>query len=163
MRLFLVLLFATFASFCSIPLLAQDDSTDNAIHAVTTLHPDGTKTVSITDPDKHSCESSTYDGGDKLMQKIVYTLDDNNQPATGIIYNAQNRPVFKCAFKRDETANRIKEEDDYTMDDQLIRRYVYDFGPDGKVTRIHAFDAQGNELQASDARKDKRQSLPRVH
>ena len=66
MRLLFLPLLACFAAFCTSPLLAQDDSTDNAIHAVTTLHPDGTKTVSVTDPDKHSCESSTYDTRDKL-------------------------------------------------------------------------------------------------
>jgi hypothetical protein len=159
------LLLPLFAFFAVVHLsaLAQDDSTDNAIHAITTLHPDGTKTVSVTDPDKHSCESSIYDAGDKLVQKVVYALDDTNQPVTGIVYNAQNRAMYKATYKHDDTANRIKEEDDYTMDDQLIRRYVYDFSPDGKVSRIHVFDAQGNEFQATDAKKDQRQSLPRVH
>ena len=55
------------------------------------------------------------------------------------------------------------EEDDYTLDDQLIRRFTYDFGPDGKISAIHAYDSQGNELQQSEARKDPRQTPPRVH
>jgi hypothetical protein len=49
------------------------------------------------------------------------------------------------------------------MTDQLIRRFVYEFGADGKVIRIRAFDSQGNEMQASVAKKDQRQSLPRTH
>lgn len=141
---------------------AQDDTTDNAVHAITVLHEDGTKTVTITDPDKRTSEASTYDGRDKLLQKIVYTLDDNNQVASGVVYTPDNRPVYKSAYKRDDS-NRISEEDDYTMDDQLIRRFVYEFGADGKVARIRAYDSQGNEMQQSEAHKDQRQSLPRTH
>jgi len=138
------------------------ENADNTIHAVTTLHEDGSKTVTIMDPEKHTSEASTYDGGGKLTQKVVYALDDQNQPATGVAYTAQNKPVFKAVYKRDD-ANRISEEDDYTMDDQLIRRFVYEFGADGKVVRIRAFDSQGNEMKAAPAKKDQRQSLPRTH
>ena len=143
---------------------AQDsqDSQDDTIHAITTIHADGTKTVNISDPDKHSSEATTYDGGGKLIQKIIYALDDNNQPASGVVYTATNQPIMKTAYKRDDS-NRIDEEDDYSMDDQLIRRFVYEFGADGKVSRIRAYDGQGNELQQSGARPDQRQSLPRVH
>jgi len=141
---------------------AQDDGADDTIHATTVLHEDGTRTVTITDPEKHTSEASTYDGRDKVLQKIVYALDDQNQVVTGVVYTADNKPVFKAAYKRDDS-NRISEEDDYTMDDQLIRRFVYEFGGNGKVVRIRAYDSQGNEMQESDAHKDERQSLPRVH
>ncbi len=144
---------------------AQDgssDGADNTIHAITTLHADGTRTVAITDPDKHTSEADTYDGRNKLIEKIIYVLDDNNQPASGVVYTADNRPAFKSVYKRDDF-NRVAEEDDYTMDDQLIRRFVYEYGADGKVIRIRGYDGQGNELQESEAHKDERQSLPRVH
>jgi hypothetical protein len=146
------------------PLLcnAQDDSADNAIHATTTLHADGTRTVTITDPEKHSSEAATYDAGNRLIHRIVYTLDDNNRPSGGIVYSPTNQPVFKTAYKHDDF-NRVTEEDDYTMDDQLMRRFIYEFGPDGKVIRIRAYDGQGNELQESSARRDESQVPPRVH
>jgi hypothetical protein len=145
--------------------LAQNDSsdgTDDTIHALTVYHEDGTKTVTITDPDKHSSEASTYDGRDKLLQKIVYALDDQNQVASGVVYTADNTAIFKTAYKRDDMS-RINEEDDFTMEGQLIRKFVYEFGSNGKVVRIRAYDGQGNELQESDAHKDERQSMPRVH
>ena len=50
-------------AIASLPAIcaAQDDSStsssdgqDNAIHAVTAIHYDGTRTVTITDPDKHT-------------------------------------------------------------------------------------------------------------
>jgi hypothetical protein len=142
--------------------LAQDDSSDNAIHAITAIHEDGTKTVTITDPDKHSSEATTYDARDRVIEKIVYALDDNNSPITGVVYGPDNNPAFKTVYKHDDF-NRISEEDDYTLDGQLIRRFTYDFGPDGNLRRIHAFDSQGNELQEEGVHKDERQSLPRVH
>jgi hypothetical protein len=142
--------------------LAQDDSTDNAIHAVTELHEDGTKTVTVTDPDKHSSESTTYTANEKIIERVVCVLDDNNSPVSGTIYGPDNQPAFKAIYKHDDF-NRLVEEDDFTLDDQLMRRFTYDFGPDGKVVRVHAFDSQGNELQQSDARKDESQVPPRVH
>jgi hypothetical protein len=143
-------------------LCAAQDDADNTIHAITVIHEDGSKTVTVTEPDKRTSEASTYDSHDKLLQKIVYALDDQNQPATGVVYTPDNRPVFKSVYKRDDM-NRISEEDDYTMDGQPIRRFVYEFGADGKVSRIRAFDGQGNEMQQSAARKDQSQVPPRVH
>jgi hypothetical protein len=144
----------------------QDDTSntadDNAIHAITELHEDGTKTVTITDPDKHTSEASTYNAGDRLIEKVVYTLDENNSPVSGLVYGADNAVAFKTTYKHDDF-NRIVEEDDFTLQDELFRRFTYDFGPDGKLKQIHAFDGQGNELQESDAHKDQRQSLPRGH
>jgi len=154
---FLVILPAIVFGFCAGMLLAQDD---NAIRAVTVLHEDGTRTVTVTDPDKHTAEATTYDAGNKLMQKIVYALDDNNLPASGVVYAADNRPVYKAVYKHDDT-NRISEEDDFTMDDRLIGRFVYEYGANG--VRIHAYDSQGNEVEQSDARKDPQQMPPRVH
>jgi len=146
-----------------VPILCfAQEGTDNAIHAVTVLHEDGTKTVTITDPEKHSSEASTYTGNDKLLQKVVYALDDDGLPASGIVYTPDNRPFFKTKYKHD-SMNRLDEEDDYSMNDQLIRRFVYEFGPNGKVVRIRAYDGQGNELHQTDARKDQKQSLPRTH
>jgi hypothetical protein len=81
---------------------------------------------------------------------------------TGLVYGPGNTPSFKSVYKHDDL-NRISEEDDYTLDDQLIRRFTYEFGADGKLLRVHAFDSQGNELHESDARPDERQSLPRTH
>lgn len=158
-RLLLPLLFLLFPALAP----AQDDSsTDNAIRATTVLHDDGTKTVTVTDPDKKTSEASTYTANDKLIEKIVYTLNDQNQPVTGIVYTKTGVPAFKASYKHD-ALNRVTEEDDYTMDGQLIRRFTYDFTADGRVGAIHAFDAQGNELHQSQGRPDQHNLPPRVH
>jgi hypothetical protein len=132
---------------------AQDDSTDNAIHAITALHDDGSKTVTITDPDKHSSEASTYDARDHLIEKVVYVLDENNLPVSGTVSGPDGAPAFKAVYKHDDF-NRISEEDDYTLDNQLLRRFTYEFGPDGKLRKIHGYDSQGNELHQTDSHQD---------
>jgi hypothetical protein len=158
----ILLLSLSLSALLPVLCAAQDDSTDNAIHAVTALHEDGTKTVTVTDPDKHSSEATTFTANDKIIERVVYVLDDNNSPVSGTVYGPDNNPAFKTVYKHDDF-NRIAEEDDYTLDDQLMRRFTYDFGPEGKLLRVHAFDSQGNELHQSEARPDQNQLPPRVH
>ena len=136
---------------------AQDDDT---IHVVTTLRDDGSKIVTRFDPANHTSDASTYDARDHLLERVIYTLDEGNQPASGIVYTPNNKPAFKTAYKRD-AAQRILEEDDYTLDDQLIRRFVYEYSG-AKLARIRAFDSQGNEMQQAGtaARKDVKQGPP---
>jgi hypothetical protein len=149
---------------------AQDDSSsssssdgqDGTIHAVTTIHDDGSRTVTVTDPDKHSTEATTYNAANKIIERVAYSLDENNVLVSGTVYGPDNAPVFKTSYKHDDF-NRISEEDDYTLQDQLIRRFTYDYGADGKLLRVHAFDSQGNELRENDARPDQRQTMPRTH
>ena len=140
----------------------SSDGSDNVVHAVTAIHDDGSKTVTVTDPDKHSSEATTYNAANRIIERVLYNLDENNVLVSGTVYGANNVPAFKTAYKHDDS-NRISEEDYYTLDDQLIRRFTYEFGADGKLLRIHAYDSQGNELHQTDARPDERQSLPRTH
>jgi len=158
-------------AIASLPAIcaAQDDSStsssdgqDNAIHAVTAIHDDGTRTVTITDPDKHTTEATTYNAANKVIEKIDYNLDENNVLVSGTVYGADNAPAFKTTYKHDDSS-RISEEDDFTLDDQLLRRFTYEYGADGKLLRVHAYDSQGNELHENDAQPDERQSLPRTH
>jgi hypothetical protein len=163
MRLLVIpALVALLPGICAAQDDSQDGSTDNTIHAITALNDDGSKTVTITDPDNHSSESSTYDAANKLIEKVVYTLDENSNPVTGTVFGPDNTAVFKATYKHDDY-NRITEEDDYTLDGQFMRRFTYDFGSDGKLKQIHAFDSQGNELHQSDAAPDEHSSPPLIH
>jgi hypothetical protein len=163
MRFSPLILIAALAAIAPVKCLAQQDDTgtgdanDNAIHAITSLRDDGSKTVTVTDPDKHTSQATTYNTAGHIVEKVVYTLDDNNNPVTGIVYGPDNAAAFKAEYKRDET-NRMSEEDDYTLADVLIRRFVYEYDG-GSLKRIHAFDAQGNEMRQSDAVPDP----PRSH
>lgn len=140
--------------------LAQDDTP--AIKVTTTLHDDGSRTVIKLDAGQHTSDSTTYTAGDKVQQRIVYVLDEENQPVSGKVYAANGAVVFTSVYQHDGQ-NRITEEADYTPAGQLMRRFVYEFGSTGKVSRIRAFDAQGNELRASNATPDVKKALPRRH
>src|ERR1043166_8609146 len=138
----------TFCIFLSIAFsssvsLAQDEG-GGTIKVTTRLLPDGTKAVLKTNIEEHTMESLTYDGSDKLKQRIVYMLDEQDQPMSGIIYAPNGQPAYKASYKHDQFG-RIIEEADYTLNNQLIRRFVYEFR--GKDVRVRAFDATGNELQ----------------
>ena len=97
-----------------------------------------------------------------MIEKIDYNLDENNVLVSGTVYGADNAPAFKTTYKHDDSS-RISEEDDFTLDDQLLRRFTYEYGADGKLLRVHAYDSQGNELHENDAQPDERQSMPRIH
>lgn len=152
-----VLLLATGSLVCA------QNSGETPIKVTTTIHPDGTRTVLRTDPDQHTSESTTYGPKDKVLQRVVYALDDQNQPVTGSAYSLDGKVISKVVFKRN-ASNQVSEQSEYTPDDRLMRRLVYEYGSGGRVTKIRAYDAQGNELQpASAAKKDTKKQPPRRH
>src|SRR5438094_7345057 len=114
--------------FCALvpfSCLAQEDAS-TAIKVTTTMHDDGSKTVTRTDPDERTSAAETFDGGGKLRQRVVYQLNDQNQPESGLVYAANGVLIMKSVYKRDGM-NRIAEEIDYTPDGSLLRRFVYEF------------------------------------
>ncbi len=157
MKIRAVLFFILIPVFCR----AQDEP-DNTIKVITTLHEDGTRTVTKTDPEQHSSEAIKYGAGDKVLQRIVYQLDEENQPSTGTVYGSNGAVIMKTAYKHD-SSNRVTEEDDYTEQGELLRRFIYEFGADGKVSRIRAFDGNGNELHQTAAPASTPKVPPRRH
>lgn len=96
---------------------AQDENGGGTVKVTTRLMPDGTKVVMKTDVEAHTMEATTLDGADKTKQRIVYALDEQDQPISGTVYAPNGRAVFKCAYRHD-ALGRVTEEADYTMDDQ---------------------------------------------
>jgi hypothetical protein len=129
------------------------------IKATTTLHPDGTQTVTVTDPEKRTTEETVQTAQGKVLRKTTYLLDDRNQPLGAIAYDAKGGVLYKASYKRDGM-NRIDEETISGADGQLIRRRVYSFGANNKVTRVDEYDGQGNLLvpakKAGPGRPDKK-------
>lgn len=144
------------ALFLPLILNAQEPG---AIRATSVMHPDGTRTETKTDPDAKTSEVSTY-SGTTLKQRVVYKLDERNEPVSGTVYNAKGTPVCKLTLKRDG-AGRVAEESYFSLDDKLQRRHVYGYAADGRLQKIQAFDAAGNEIRSGAAKKDQKKSLPR--
>jgi hypothetical protein len=133
---------------------AQDASAANVVKVTTTLHGDGTRTVTKLDAEARTTESSKY-SGDKLIQRSVFKLNDQNKPETGEIYDAKGKLLMKVKNVHDDMG-RVSEETRYTSDDQFIVRLVYHYGTSGQVAKIDGYDASGNLLPSGPAKKDKR-------
>ncbi len=125
-------------SLCAAALHAQ-----GTIRATTTIHPDGTRSTSVVDPDKMTMEETVYDGANKVLRKVTYLLDERNQPLGSIAYDPKGVILYKASYKRDG-AGRIEEESISSAEGQFIRRRVYTYGAQNKVTNMVEYDAQGN-------------------
>jgi hypothetical protein len=118
------------------------------IHVTSTLHDDGTRTDMQTNPDEHTAESKTYNQAGKLMQRIVFTLDDRGLAIASALYSAKNILVSKAAYKYDGM-NRATEVAAYTPANKLVSRQVFHYDSRNKVTGIDTYDAAGNLIQST--------------
>ncbi len=117
----------------------------STIKVRTVLHEDGTKTATTTDPIQRTSTAVTYDASDKVRQRVVYQLDENDLPVSGIIYDAKGQAAFKSTYKHD-LSNRLSEQIDYTPNDKLLRRLVFEYGASNRISNVRTYDASGVEL-----------------
>jgi hypothetical protein len=134
-----LLLALSFALAATASLSAQD----GAIKATTTLHPDGTQSDTVFDPEKRTAEETTRTSAGKTLRKITYLLDDQNQPLGSMTYDAKGTLLFRATYKRDG-AGRIDEETISSATGQMMRRRVYSYGPNNKVIKLDEYDGNGN-------------------
>lgn len=134
-----------------------------AIKATTTVHGDGTRTETVTDPEKRTTEETVKTSQDKVLRRTTYMLDERNQPVGAIAYDAKGTVLYRASYKRDGM-NRIDEETVSNAAGQMIRRRVYQYGANSKVARVDEYDAAGNLLvpqRKSAARPDKKKRFRR--
>ena len=133
------------------PAHAQDGAdAPKPIHVTETLHSDGTRTVMTTNPDDHSAESQTFNQANKLLERIVYVLDEQGQATGATGYSPKGKALYKLTYKRDEQ-NRVNEVDTFTVNDILVSKTVYHYAQGGKVIGVDTYDANGNQISASTA------------
>jgi hypothetical protein len=129
------------------------------IKVAITTHGDGTRTSTVTDPEKHTTEETLTDHAGKTIRKTIYKLDDRNQPTGATVYESKGRILYTSAYQRDG-ADRIAEEVITSPAGQLLRRRVYSYGAKNKVARVDEFDGAGNLLippqKQSPGRPDKK-------
>lgn len=114
----------------------------DAIKATTTVHPDGSRSTLLVNPEAQSAEEIFYDTGGKITGKIVYPLDAQNQPIGAISYNAKGAVITKSSYQRD-ASGRIGEETITSAAGQFLRRRIYSYGTKNKVSRVDEYDANG--------------------
>ena len=111
--------------FCLLlPLPAPAQLTKgDAIKATTTVHSDGTRSTLMVNPEAQSAEETFFDAAGKIMRKIVYPLDAQNQPIGAINYNARGQVIARSSYQRD-ASGRISEETITAAGGQFLRRRV---------------------------------------
>ncbi len=148
-----------FATLC---LSSYGQDSAGGVKVSTLLRKDGTKEVTTTDSDNHTSETQTYAQGDKLLKRVVYTLDEQSLPLQGLVYDPKGRLLYKSLYKRD-VSGRVTEEVEFSADDKPLGRFVYHYNSGGGVAKIDAYDANGNVVSQAGASLQNKQSLPRRH
>ena len=153
----LSLLGASLLLLSPVSLFAQYDT----IKASTTFHPDGTQTNSVFDPEKRTTEETTLTKQGKVLRKVIYLLDDRNQPLGAVVYDGKGTVLYRSSYKRDGMG-RIDEENVSSNDGKPLRRRVYTYGGNNKIARVDEFDPAGNlivqpsKTNQSRGRRDKK-------
>jgi hypothetical protein len=132
----LLLALATFAN--------AQSSTDGAIKATVTMLTDGRQKNTVVNPETRTSEETITDRKGKLISKTVYDLDDRGLPHIATFFDGKGKQLYKAEYQRDG-ADRIIGESYSSMNGQSLGRRVYTYSPGGrKVTRVDAYDANGN-------------------
>ena len=148
----LLLALATFAK--------AQSSTDGAIKATVTMLPDGRQKNTVVNPETRTSEETILDNKKKLLSKTVYDLDDRGLPRIATFFDGKDKQLYKAEYQRDG-ADRIIAESYTSMAGQSLGRRVYSYSAGGrKVTKVDAYDANGNlitpQKPAGPGRPDKK-------
>ncbi|MDD5349879.1 MAG: hypothetical protein PHQ12_06685 [Chthoniobacteraceae bacterium] len=152
-RLFTLTLAGLFAAVLAVPCHAQEGGTP--IKITSTLHDDGSRTDTQKDLDNRTEETRTYNAAKKLVQRWVYSLDDQGREVDGVCYDAKDKVIGRVSYKYDPFGH-VGEVTEKTPNGTVVRRTVYHRNPDGKVTGTDTFDAQGNPVNPKPAPAPKR-------
>ena len=134
----LLLALATFAN--------AQSSTDGAIKATVTMLTDGRQKNTVVNPETRTSEETITDRRGKLLSKTVYDLDDRGLPHIATFFDGKGKQLYKAEYQRDG-ADRIIGESYTSMTGQSLGRRVYTYSAGGrKVTRVDAYDANGNPV-----------------
>lgn len=144
------------------PLCAQAQDDTLPIHVKVTQREDGTHVSSTLDPNAHTCVEETLTNKEKLIQRIVYQLDAQNLPLTGIVSDPAGNVLYKMTLLHDGAGNTT-EETDFSKTGEQIRHLIFHYSAGGQLTGTDAYDGQGNLLQTGPARKDSKKSQPYIN
>ena len=132
---------------------------DAPIKATATMHADGTRSQTVTDPEKRTTEETLLDSNGKTIRRIVYPLDDRDLPTGATVYEKDGKISYRAAYKRD-SADRISEETILAPNGQTLRRRVYAYGANNKISGVEEYDSNGalipRAVKTSPGRPDKK-------
>ncbi len=126
----------------ALPLRADEQPT---LKVSAMLHSDGTRTETTTNLEANTSEEKKLDAKGQQISRILFELDEQKTPMSGTVFNAKDQPVYRFEYERDPFG-KITEERKFTPAGAFAQRLVYHYNPQGRVSRVEAFDAQGNPI-----------------
>ena len=130
------------------PWACAQSETYGTIRATVKLRPDGSKSTTITDPDKHTAEETISNAAGKVLSKTTYILGENDAAESAIFYNAKGDVVYKASYKRDVVGHVI-ETAFASPDDRYLGKRVFVYGADGNASQVIDYDANGQVIPSS--------------
>ncbi|MEI6534248.1 MAG: hypothetical protein WCN98_02820 [Verrucomicrobiaceae bacterium] len=103
------------------------------------LHPDGTRTDSIKDVNKHEMIETTYDARSVVIAKKTFLLNANGDPTQGVIYDGAGNLIARVQFFFDDLGRMIEERCSNTQG-QIFRRVIHRYDANGKALPADAHD-----------------------
>lgn len=116
-----------------------------AVKVSTTLHADGTRTVSTVDREAGTAEEALYDAAGKIQRRTAYELNAEGQPVAGVVYAADGKVVSRLTRKY-LVDGKLASQEELTADGRLTRRLMFSYDSHGRVSKVEAFDGDGNPL-----------------
>jgi len=120
--------------------------TYGTIRATTKLRPDGSKSTTILDPDKHTAEETITDASNKVMRKTTYLLGEKDIATGAIFYNAKGDMVYKATYTRDG-AGHVTEAAFNAPDGRYLGKRVFVYtGTNDTTAQVIDYDANGQQI-----------------
>ncbi len=123
------------------PLVADEPT----LKVAAILHSDGTRTETTTNLEANTSEEKKLDAKGKQISRVLYQLDEHRLPTGGSAFNARDQLIYRFEYGRDPFG-KVVEERKFTPAGALAQRLVYHYNPQGRVSRVEAYDAQGNPI-----------------
>ena len=132
-----VFIHSGFSAFFAVFWLATATSLVCAQHGPivqgkTILHPDGTRTESVSDPNTKEMEAKTFDTNGILLVRRLYQLNDQGQPVMGNIYDGAGnlQPRTQSFF---HAFSRLQEERSYNLAGECYQQVLHSYDLEGKA------------------------------
>lgn len=138
----------SFAALILLAAAAVAGAEEASIKATSVVHPDGSRTETITNVGEKTAEERLVGADGKIRQRTMYTLDDEGRQSGGVVYGPKGQPVSRFQFVRDAMGN-IVEHRDYTVKGEVIQRRIYRLSSDGKVLGIDTYDKSGTLVETT--------------
>lgn len=100
----------------------------------TILHPDGTRTESVSDPNTHEMEQKTFDANNILILRRLYRLNERNLPVMGNIYDGANNLVARTQSYFD-AFGRLQEERLSNLQGEVFQQIIHEYDDKGTAKK----------------------------